>query len=44
MTKNDIKQYLGKIYKVDVLDVTTTIQQGSNEDLMEALFTLKLIL
>ena len=28
MTKNDIKQYLEKIYKVDVLDVTTIIKQG----------------
>jgi hypothetical protein len=30
MTKNDIKQYLEKIYKIDVLDVTTLIKQGSN--------------
>lgn len=29
MTKNDVKQYLEKIYKIDVLDVTTTIKQGS---------------
>jgi len=28
MTKNDIKQYLEKIYKIDVLDVTTIIKQG----------------
>jgi hypothetical protein len=28
MTKNDIKQYLEKIYKVDVLDITTIIKQG----------------
>jgi ribosomal protein L23 len=30
MTKTDIKQYLEKIYKIDVLDVTTLIKQGSN--------------
>ena len=28
MTKNDVKQYLEKIYKIDVLDVTTLIKQG----------------
>lgn len=28
MTKNDVRQYLEKIYKIDVLDVTTIIQQG----------------
>jgi ribosomal protein L23 len=32
MTKNDIKQYLEKIYKIDVLDVTTAIKQGLKED------------
>ncbi len=31
MTKNDVKQYLEKIYKVDVLDVTTMIKQGLNK-------------
>jgi len=31
MTKNDIKQYLEKIYKIDVLDVTTIIKQGLNK-------------
>jgi ribosomal protein L23 len=31
MTKNDVKQYLEKIYKIDVLDVTTIIKQGLNK-------------
>ena len=33
MTKNDIKQYLEKIYKVDTLDVTTIIKQGLNKSM-----------
>jgi ribosomal protein L23 len=31
MTKNDVKQYLEKIYKIDVLDITTIIKQGFHE-------------
>ena len=34
MTKNDVKQYLEKIYKVDVLDVTTIIKQGQRSSEM----------
>ncbi|CAF1538696.1 unnamed protein product [Adineta ricciae] len=28
MTKNDIKQYLEKLYKIETLDITTIIKQG----------------